>query len=61
MIFRLPIKKTLQSLLAQEDTDSDKKITVEDKGPKAFELQTISGEKHLVEGTYFLSNLMLLT
>ena len=58
MIFRLPIKKTLQSLLAQEDTDSDKKITVEDKGPKAFELQTISGEKHLVEGTYFLSNLM---
>ena len=44
MIFRLSIENTLQSLLAQEDTDGDKKITVEDKGPKAFELQTVPWE-----------------
>ena len=36
MIFNLQIESTLQSLLEQEDTDRDKKITIEDKGPKAF-------------------------
>lgn len=58
MIFRLSIENTLQSLLAQEDTDGDKKITVEDKGPKVFELKSTLGEQYLVKGTYFLSNLL---
>ncbi len=58
MLFHLEIKSTLQSLLQQEDTDGDKKITVEDKGPKAFEIVSTLGEKYLVKGTYHLSNLL---
>ncbi len=52
------IKETLERLLAQEDTDGDKKITVEDQGPKSFLLENIQGETYKVEGTYFLSNLL---
>lgn len=52
------IQDTLNRLLAQEDTDGDKKITVEDKGPKVFELSSDSGESHTIRGTYFLSNLL---
>jgi len=55
---KVQIEETLKRLLAQEDTDGDKKITIEDNGPKAFEITSISGEKHLVKGTYHLSNLM---
>lgn len=55
---KVPIDDTLKKLLAQEDTDGDKKITVEDKGPKAFEIKSSSGEKYIVKGTYHLSNLM---
>ena len=55
---KVPIDDTLKKLLAQEDTDGDKKITVEDKGPKAFEIKSLSGEKYIVKGTYHLSNLM---
>lgn len=58
MIFKLPITETLDALLAQEDTDKDKKITVEDQGPKAFEITAISGDEYTVEGTYYLSNLL---
>ncbi len=58
MIFNLEIKTTLKSLLDQEDTDNDKKITTEDKGPKAFTITSVSGEDHLVKGTYHLSNLL---
>ncbi|WP_374957812.1 trehalase family glycosidase [Gilvibacter sp.] len=58
MEFRLDIAVTLKSLLAQEDTDGDKKITINDKGPKAFELENTSGEAYVLEGTYFLSNLL---
>ena len=36
MIFKLHIEDTLNRLLDQEDTDGDKKITIEDKGPKDF-------------------------
>jgi alpha,alpha-trehalase len=53
----LNIKKTIQELLLQEDTDFDKKITIEDSGPKKFNLKTDSGEIN-VEGTYHLSNLL---
>lgn len=39
MQFKGNISQTLQKLLAQEDTDGDKKITIEDQGPKAFEIE----------------------
>ena len=55
---KVPIDDTLKKLLAQEDTDGDKKITVEDKGPKAFKIKSFSGEEYTVKGTYHLSNLM---
>ncbi|NNM22877.1 MAG: trehalase [Flavobacteriaceae bacterium] len=55
---RLEIDNTLNRLLLQEDTDGDKKITVEDQGPGSFELISTSGEKHVVSGTYSLSNLL---
>jgi len=58
MTFSLDIQQTLERLLAQEDTDGDKKITVEDVGPKRFELLTVSGEIHVISGTYQLSNLL---
>jgi len=41
--FEVQINQTLEKLLAQEDTDGDKKITIEDKSPKVFELKTNSG------------------
>jgi alpha,alpha-trehalase len=58
MIFNLKIEDTLSQLLQQEDTDGDKKITVEDQGPKAFEVISTKGNRHLVSGTYQLSNLL---
>ena len=58
MIFDLHIEQTLQQLLAQEDTDGDKKITIEDKGPKAFSIETKEGTLYEVKGTYQLSNLL---
>ena len=58
MILRLDIQDTLQKLLAQEDTDGDKKITIEDTGPKEFELIGDSGENLIIKGTYQLSNLL---
>ncbi len=48
----------LESLIAQEDTDGDKKITIEDKGPKKFGFIDKDGNSHSVEGTYHLSNLL---
>ena len=58
-IFKLDIEKTLQELLLQEDTDGDKKITSEDKGPKSFLLKDIeNGAEKTIEGTYHLSNLL---
>lgn len=32
--FKLDVKKTLDSLHAQEDTDGNYQITIEDNGPK---------------------------
>ncbi|MDC8002992.1 alpha,alpha-trehalase [Aureisphaera galaxeae] len=56
-LIRVDIEKTLQLLLAQEDTDGDKKITVEDQGPKKFVISSESGS-YTVQGTYPLSNLL---
>jgi alpha,alpha-trehalase len=58
MIFSLHIKETLKNLLIQEDTDGDKKITIEDKGPKEFLITATSGERYPIKGTYYLSNLL---
>ena len=55
MQFKLSIENTLQRLLAQEDTDFDKKITKEDDGPKCFEIKSTTGKSFEVKGTYFLS------
>ena len=57
MKFNLNISQTLQQLLKQEDTDRDKRITVDDKGPKQFILKSPS-EEMVIEGTYYLSNLL---
>ncbi|RZJ52493.1 MAG: trehalase, partial [Flavobacterium sp.] len=58
MKFKLHINQTLSQLLAQEDTDGDKKITIDDKGPKSFLLEDEKGNSFVVEGTYQLSNLL---
>ena len=58
MKFKLHIRQTLEKLLAQEDTDGDKKITVDDKGPKCFLLENETGNSVAIEGTYHLSNLL---
>ncbi len=56
-LLKLNISETLSQLLLQEDTDKDKRITIEDKGIKKFILLS---DRNLIaiEGTYFLSNLL---
>jgi alpha,alpha-trehalase len=52
------VGENLERLLAQEDTDGDFKITVEDRGPKRFRVVAGDGRAFEVAGTYFLSNLL---
>ena len=54
----LNIEENLNKLLLQEDTDRDKKITIEDKGPKKLNIKTVNGKTVEISGTYFLSNLL---
>ena len=62
MHFKGNISQTLQKLLAQEDTDEDKKITIEDQGPKAFEIEVYDNsafaKAYTISGTYHLSNFL---
>lgn len=58
MIFNVQILDTLTKLLRQEDTDGDKKITIEDQGPKSFNLTSEEGKEVEIKGTYQLSNLL---
>ncbi|MDD5628056.1 MAG: trehalase family glycosidase [Elusimicrobia bacterium] len=53
-----PVQATIDRLLAGQDTDRDKKITVDDRGSRRFDLQDSSGSIHPVEGTYALSLLL---
>jgi alpha,alpha-trehalase len=60
----LNVKKTLDSLIQDEDTDGDKKITIDDpritgtsRGDKRFLVVTKKGS-YEISGTYFLSNLL---
>lgn len=57
MKLQLNIEQTISQLLLQEDVDGDKRITIEDKGLKRFVLNA-DAENIVVEGTYFLSNLL---
>ncbi|MBS2034860.1 trehalase [bacterium] len=47
------VETHFQALLAQEDTDGDKRITVHDRGPRCYNL-----DGHEVRGTYALANLL---
>ncbi len=54
----LNLKINIEKLLKQEDTDNDKKITIEDKGPKLFIATAVDGTTVEIRGTYFLSNFL---
>ncbi|MEP0263635.1 alpha,alpha-trehalase [Dokdonia sp.] len=62
MNFKGNIEETLLRLLKQEDTDGDKKITIEDKGPKAFTVDLFSeyafAKAYTITTTYHLSNFL---
>ncbi|MDO5056439.1 MAG: trehalase family glycosidase [Lautropia sp.] len=49
---------TLRALLAQEDTDGSKTITVEDTGPRDFTVTGTQGGQLRVQGTWRLANLL---
>lgn len=61
---RVDIKQNLQRLIRQEDTDGDKKITVDDhferdeRGDEKFEVVDVNGHRYEVLGSYYLSNLL---
>ncbi len=59
------VRESLDRLLADEDTDGDKRITVHDapepgstRGDKRFWLQATDGKRYEVDRTYYLSNLL---
>lgn len=52
-MIRVPVDSHFQALLAQEDTDGDRRITVRDCGPRSYAL-----EGYRVQGTYALANLL---
>ena len=54
---KLQIRQTIDQLLSQEDIDNDKRITIEDHGPKLFYLEN-GAIPIVVQGTYYLSNLL---
>ncbi len=61
----VPVRSTLKELLANEDTNGDLKITVDDlsvrgtdRGDKKFRFTGTDGASHEVAGTYYLSNLL---
>lgn len=59
--FLIQVEPTLESLQAQEDTDGNMQITIEDNGPKVISLRTAASAGHNrfdVRGTYMLSNLL---
>ncbi|KAI0152928.1 glycoside hydrolase family 37 protein [Xylariaceae sp. FL1272] len=59
--FLIDVDHTIESLQAQEDTDNNMQITIEDAGPKVLSLRTAaSGGHHRfdIRGTYMLSNLL---
>lgn len=62
---RVAIEPTLEALIADEDTDGDKNITIDDprvpgttRGDKRFVLRASDGRPFEIAGTYPLSNLL---
>jgi alpha,alpha-trehalase len=55
----IDVEYNFKNLLVDEDTDGDNKITIDDQGDKIFEVETISGKTYKIEGTYYLSNLLM--
>lgn len=59
--YLIDVPSTLETLISQEDTDGDFRITVLDKGPKCFLLGSASSNgynKYEIRGTYNISNLL---
>ncbi|KAI0244708.1 alpha,alpha-trehalase nth1 [Massospora cicadina] len=59
--FLIDVEETARLILAQEDTDGDFQITVNDSGPKVLKVGTANSggyNKHDIRGTYMLSNLL---
>jgi alpha,alpha-trehalase len=61
----LKVRSTLDALVSDEDTDGDKKITIDDphvlgtdRGDKRYWIQTPDHQRYEVSGTYYLSNLL---
>ena len=59
------VKSTLRELLNDEDTDGDKRITIDDnridgtsRGDKSFWMKTVDGRSVEIAGTPYLSNLL---
>ena len=59
------VRPTLDSLIAKEDTDQDKKITIDDphiggtdRGDKRFWIKALNGRRYELAGTYYLANLL---
>jgi alpha,alpha-trehalase len=62
---RILVHPTLDSLIAKEDTDHDKRITIDDphitgtdRGCKRFWITSLDGKKYEVAETYHLANLL---
>ena len=51
---RINQAEVLQSLLAQEDTDGSRTITIDDSGPKHYTVNGEHGKTLEVKGTYYL-------
>lgn len=58
MKIQINLEDNLNRLLTQEDTDGDRQITVEDKGPRRFSVISIDGSTYEIAGTYRLANLL---
>jgi alpha,alpha-trehalase len=58
MRIKVNVDENIVRLLAQEDSDGDFKITVDDHGSKRFRIRASDGRTFEVAGTYFLSNLL---
>lgn len=59
--FLVNVDKTLERLLANEDTDQNFQITIQDSGPKVLSLGTANSNgfnQTDIRGTYMLSNLL---
>jgi len=59
--FLIPVESTIKALLASEDSDNNRQITIEDAGPKVLSVGTAGSNainKFDVRGTYMLSNLL---